>query len=104
MQHTINQKRARMALAMQRCSRLEGVRAELLPGVFSGSDLQLILECDGGIRLSILPDADLGALYELVRLDHADGMRLVAEKLSLDALVQAITKVINDDRIARVHR
>jgi len=104
MQHTINQKRARMALAMQRCSRLEGVRAELLPGVFSGSDLQLILECDGGIRLSILPDADLGALYELVRLDHADGMRLVGEKLSLDALVQTITHLLNEDRTARAHR
>lgn len=66
---------------------LSGVAGELIPGPFGDSDLQLSLRLSTDIPISVLPDADVPTLFEVVRLDTS---ALLADKLTSDRLIEVL--------------
>ena len=68
-------------------STLSGTSGELVPGPFDGSDAQLALTLPNGALVSILPDVDVPAMYEIVRLDT---MALVGDKLTSDRVIDLL--------------
>jgi hypothetical protein len=71
-------------LARRIFSTLSGTSGEIAPGPFEGSDAQLALTLPNGALVSVLPDVDVPAMYEIVRLDR---MTLVGDKLSSDRVI-----------------
>ena len=74
-------------LARRIFSTLSGTSGEIVPGPFEGSDMQLALTLPNGALVSILPDVDVPAMYEIVRLDR---MTLVGDKLSSDRVIDLL--------------
>lgn len=68
-------------------STLSGTSGELVPVPFDGSDAQLALTLPNGAPISILPDVDVPAMYEIVRLD---AMALVGDKLTSDRVIDLL--------------
>jgi hypothetical protein len=68
-------------------STLSGTSGELVPVPFDGSDAQLALTLPNGAPISILPDVDVPAMYEIVRLDT---MALVGDKLTSDRVIDLL--------------
>ena len=69
----------------------EGVSGELVPGSFEDSDMQLALTLPNGLALSVLPDVDVPALYELVRMDV---FSLLGDKLSSDRVLEMLRDAV----------
>ena len=65
----------------------DGVTGELVPGPFEDSDMQLSLTMPNGLAVSVLPDVDVPALYELVRMDS---FSLLGDKLSSDRVLELL--------------
>ena len=80
-----------MASIAQRLASIGGVNAELLPGPFAGSDMQLVISCLNKTRLSVMPDADVPALYEVVHFAAAGDK--IFDKLTADAVVTKVSAV-----------
>jgi hypothetical protein len=68
-------------------SAFDGVSGELVPGPFEDSDMQLSLTTPNGLAVSVLPDVDVPALYELVRMDS---FSLLGDKLSSGRVLELL--------------
>jgi hypothetical protein len=66
---------------------LSNTSGELTPGPFDASDAQLVLTMPNGALVSVLPDVDVPAMYEIVRLDT---MVLVGDKLTSDRVIDLL--------------
>lgn len=82
----------RMAAVMQALARQGKADCELIPGPFAGSAPQLTLRLPDGRTGSVLPDADVGALYELV-LHESAGDKLL-DKLTLQGVLDAVAAAV----------
>lgn len=81
-------RRSTMAeIASRIFSAFDGVSGELVPGPFEDSDMQLSLTMPNGLAVSVLPDVDVPALYELVRMDS---FSLLGDKLSSDRVLELL--------------
>ncbi len=69
----------------------EHADGELVPGPFSGSDLQLCVKLSNGQMCSVLPDADLPALYEVVHF--ADAGDQMCDKLTLQGVLEQVHRL-----------
>lgn len=70
-------------------STLSGASGELVPGPFDASDAQLALTLPNGVPVSVLPDIDVPAMYEMVRLDT---MILLGDKLTSDGVLDLLKR------------
>jgi hypothetical protein len=86
----------RMAEVYQRVSQLGAMDCELLPGPFGESDMQLSIGMSNGVQLSVLPDSDVPAMFEVVRLDGPSPE--LTDKLSIDAVVDAVRLHLQSSR------
>jgi len=68
-------------------SAFDGISGGLVPGPFEDSDMQLSLTMPNGLAVSVLPDVDVPALYELVRMDS---FSLLGDKLSSDRVLELL--------------
>jgi hypothetical protein len=66
---------------------LSGTSGEFVPGPFDGSDAQLVLTLPNGALFSVLPDVDVPAMYEIVRLET---MVLVGDKLTSSRVIDLL--------------
>ena len=71
-----------------------GIFVRLSPGPFKTSDRQLYVRTVSGRMLSILPDLDTPALFEVVDLDAMLGTRkgLLGDKLPLHSMVELVMR------------
>jgi hypothetical protein len=74
-------------IARRIVSAFEGVKGDLVPGPFEDSDMQLSLTMPNGLAVSVLPDVDVPALYEVVRMDS---FGLLGDKLSSDRVLELL--------------
>jgi hypothetical protein len=78
----------RMAETARRVfSEIDGVGGELVPGPFEDSDLQWSITLPNGLSVSVLPDVDVPALFEVVRTDR---FMLLGDKLSSDRVLDLL--------------
>lgn len=68
-------------------SEIDGCSGELVPGPFEDSDLQLSITLPNGLAVSVLPDIDVPALFEVVRTDR---FMLLGDKLSSDRVLELL--------------
>jgi hypothetical protein len=69
----------------------QSIDGELVPGPFAGSDMQLTVRLANGLQCSVLPDADMSALYEVVSFE-AQG-DVLHDKLSTQAVVECLARL-----------
>jgi hypothetical protein len=84
-------KTTRMASVAMEIGKLAGVHSELVSGPFPGSDMQLMVKGSSGVSMSVMPDADMPGLFEIV-VYAASGDEL-RDKLPLAKVVEVVERV-----------